>query len=79
MLNEEESNSLDFIEKNVTLLIDKECDRQKILERMSEFKKRTKKDLPSSRVIIKFYLALYIEAGFFKSNDDLLEFISNMK
>lgn len=68
---------MDFIEKNVTLLIDKECDRQKILERMSEFKKRTKKDLPSSRVIIKFYLALYIEAGFFKSNDDLLEFISN--
>lgn len=76
-MNEDQSNCLDFIEKNVTLLIDKECDKRKILERMSEFKKRAKKNLPDSGFVIYLYLTLYIEAGFFKSADDLVGFITS--
>lgn len=76
-MKEEESNTLDFIEKNVTLLIDKECDKRKVLERMSDFKKRTKKNLPDLSVVIYNFLSLYVETGFFITADDLVQFIAN--
>lgn len=76
-MDENESNVLDFIERNVKLLLDKDCDRRKILSQMSDFKKRMKKDLPKVKTIIFEYLGLYIEAGFFKSADNLIEFITS--